>query len=102
MTLSTNTYLILLFGMAAGTYLPRMLPLLLPGNAPLPPWVDRWLKLVPYAALGALIFPGILSVDPDRAWVGLVGGAAAVAVSLKWNNLVYTIVAAFAVAALLR
>jgi branched-subunit amino acid transport protein len=79
------------------TYLPRVLPLFLPNQRSLPVWLERWLKLVPYTALGALIFPGILTVDPSRPWVGIVGGIAAILAAWKLNNLVITVVVAFLV-----
>ncbi|NMB24818.1 MAG: AzlD domain-containing protein [Firmicutes bacterium] len=100
--MTSRAYVLLLCGMMLGTYLPRTLPLLLSGERPLPMWLERWLKLVPYGALGALIFPGILLVDPEHPWIGMVGGLVAVLVSWKWNNLVLTIVMAFAVVTILR
>ena len=95
--MTAKSFGITLVGMVLATYLPRVLPLFLPTGRPLPNWLERWLKLVPYAALGALIFPGILTVDPQRPWIGLLGGLTAILVSWKWNNLVITIVIAFLV-----
>lgn len=81
------------------TFLPRLLPVLIMNKWALPPWVKRWLKAVPYAALGALIFPGILTVDPGRPWVGLVGGLVACILALL--RLPFLIVILGAVAAVL-
>lgn len=100
--MTSKAYFLLIFGMVLGTYLPRTVPLLLSGDRPLPMWLERWLKLVPYAALGALIFPGILLVDPGNPWIGIAGGLVAVWVSWKWDNLVFTIVAAFVAVTILR
>ncbi len=71
-----NIFLIIL-GMMAVTYIPRMLPSLFMSRFQFPAWFHRWLKNIPYAALGALIFPGILLVDEDQPLVGVVGGLVA-------------------------
>ena len=71
-----NIFLIIL-GMMAVTYIPRMLPSLFMSRFQFPAWFHRWLKNIPYAALGALIFPGILLVDENRPLVGVVGGLVA-------------------------
>lgn len=72
--------LLLILGMTAVTLLPRLAPALLPPGFALPPVLRRWLEQVPCAALGALIFPGIL--DADGPWTGAAAAAAAVAAAL--------------------
>ncbi len=91
----------LILGMMAVTLLPRVLPLLLPLRRP-PPLVDRWLAAIPFAALGALIFPGILTTDPGNGWVGAAGGAAALLAALAGAPAWAAALAAVAAAALLR
>ena len=76
------------------TYLPRTLPLLLGSEVRLPLWLERWLKLVPYAALGALIFQ-YPDCDPNQPWIGILGGIAAAAAAWKWKNFVIALAAAF-------
>jgi branched-subunit amino acid transport protein len=95
--LTSASFWWMVMGMAFVTYLPRTLPLLLGSEVRLPLWLERWLKLVPYAALGALIFPGILTVDPNRPWIGILGGIAAAAAAWKWKNFVIALAAAFLV-----
>jgi branched-subunit amino acid transport protein len=46
--------------MAIVTYLPRWVPLTILSNKKLPVRLTLFLKYIPYAALGALIFPDIL------------------------------------------
>jgi len=75
-----NTVLLIL-GMALVTYLPRLVPVLFMDRFQFPPWFYKWLKSIPYAALGALIFPGVLWVDPDQPLIGLLGGLTALALS---------------------
>jgi branched-subunit amino acid transport protein len=56
--------------MAAVTYIPRMLPMVFLRDIRLAPWLNRFLRFIPYASLGALIFPGaMISVDPPIAAV---------------------------------
>ena len=64
----------IVLGMAVVTYLPRLLPALFMNRITFAPWFERWLQSIPYAALGALIFPGILLVDEAHPEVGLAGG----------------------------
>lgn len=75
-------YLLLILGMALVTYLPRLLPAIFLDRFRFPAWFKTWLKSIPYAALGALIFPGVLLVDQDQPLVGLLGGLAALGLSL--------------------
>ena len=62
--------------MAIVTYIPRMLPMVLLRDAALPPYVMRFMRFIPYAALGALIFPGILTAAGDGEMVAAIVGAA--------------------------
>jgi len=77
-------YLVLL--MALVTYLPRMLPLVLLQNITLPKYIKCLMSYIPYAALGALVFPGVLqstgSGHLDSALTGFL-----VAIILAWFEL---------------
>lgn len=86
--------LLLILGMTVVTYLPRLLPALVLDRFSLPPWFRRWLKAIPYAALGALIFPGLLEVDREQPLVGLTGGMVALLLSLKGISLPWVMAAA--------
>lgn len=48
---------LLLSGMTAATYIPRLLPFLFNSFDKLPNYVTIFLKYIPWAALGALIIP---------------------------------------------
>ena len=52
--------LLLIFGMAAVTYVSRVSPLLLLSSRQLSPHLMRWLEMVPPAVLAALLAPEIL------------------------------------------
>lgn len=70
----TSNLILIILGMSVVTLIPRWLPVFFVGRFKLPNWVNQWLNNIPYAALGALIFPGILSVDKGIPGIGLVGG----------------------------
>lgn len=68
----------LILGMAAVTYLPRLIPLIIVADRPLSRFWKRFLFCIPYTALGALIIPGVYRAIPGEPWVAIVGiGAAA-------------------------
>lgn len=60
-------YVLLVVTMALVTYIPRMIPMVLLNGVKLPKRLRTFLGFIPYAALGALIFPGILSSTGDTA-----------------------------------
>lgn len=62
-----NKYVLLVVGMALVTYLPRVLPLVMFSELKLPPLVQAFFRYIPYAALGALIFPGVLTSTGNYA-----------------------------------
>ena len=92
---------LIIAGMCAATYIPRILPLLLERGLALPRFIRRWLDFFPYAALGCLIFPGILSAFPQKPWVGIVAGACAAGVAWKAPNATLPVLAGIAVAIVL-
>lgn len=60
-----NRLFFLVLSMAVVTYLPRMAPMVLLKNIKLPGFIKTFLEFIPYAALGALIVPGILTSTGD-------------------------------------
>jgi branched-subunit amino acid transport protein len=91
----------IIIGMGLATYVPRMLPMVIGQRIAFPEWLKQWLSYVPYAVLGALIFPGILSVDPSKPWVGLIGAGAAIILSLLFRNVIVVVIGGIAVVACL-
>ena len=73
-----STELVLILGMSAATMIPRILPALFAGRWTPPRRVRQFLDAVPYAALGALILPGIITSDIDHWTAGAAAGAVAV------------------------
>lgn len=94
----SNTMLIIL-GMAIVTYIPRVLPLVAMNGKELPPKLKAVLQNVPYAALGALIFPGILYIQDD-IWFGIIGGLTAISVAFLGAHLIIVVLSAIAVLSL--
>ena len=91
-----------ILGMTAVTYLPRALPFLAGDGLKLPAWLRRWFRYFPYAALGALIFPGILSADPHKPWIGAGAGLFAALLSLATGNLTVIVAATIGFTLLLQ
>ncbi|HEY8343067.1 MAG TPA: AzlD domain-containing protein [Calditerricola sp.] len=80
---NVDSLLVLVVAMGAVTYLPRMLPLVfLPGRA-WPPAVERFFRFLPYAALGALIVPGVFTSTGHVA--SATAGALAAALLAWWR-----------------
>ncbi|MFC4403153.1 AzlD domain-containing protein [Gracilibacillus xinjiangensis] len=73
---------VIIIGMAIVTIIPRVIPAFIVDFVHFPKWMNKWLQAIPYAALGALIFPGIMSVVPERPYIGLIAGV--VAIVLAW------------------
>jgi branched-subunit amino acid transport protein len=62
--MKTNLIIIVL-AMGIVTYIPRMIPMVLLNNIKLPSFFKSFFQFIPFAALGALIFPGVLSSTGD-------------------------------------
>ncbi|HHV97035.1 MAG TPA: AzlD domain-containing protein [Clostridiaceae bacterium] len=81
----------IIIGMAVVTYIPRVLPVFIMERFKMPKWVNRWLQSIPYAALGALIFPGILTVESEVPIIGIIGGAVALIISWFKVNVIFSV-----------
>ena len=76
--------LLIILGMTAVTYIPRALPAVILDKLKFSAKVEKFLKLIPYTAMTALIFPGIFTVDTAHPEIGIVGGL--VAIFLAWRK----------------
>ncbi len=85
-----NIYFIIA-AMALATYLPRLLPVIFIHRIRLPKRLKKILVMIPYAALGTLIFPGIMSVDEKFPAIGVLGGLAAILISYRRFNVIFTV-----------
>jgi branched-subunit amino acid transport protein len=73
-----------ILGCAIVTFIPRVIPALFIDRLEFPPKVEKFLNLIPYTALAALICPGVLTVDSQLWYIGLIG--AVVAAGLAWKK----------------
>jgi len=86
---------VIVVGMALVTYVPRMLPLVLLERLTLPPFLKRQFRFMPYAVLGALIFPGVLDSTGSTASASI-GAAVAVLLALLRANLLLVVLGGIA------
>lgn len=87
---------VMILGMSIVTYLPRFVPTLFVDHVKMPQWVHHWLRSIPYAAMGALIFPGILQIQKGNMAPGIVGGIMAIILSLLKVNLIVVLLGSIA------
>lgn len=88
----------LIFGMAAVTYLPRLVPFLFFRKARIPVRLDAFLKCIPVAAIGALIIPGAFTATPDMPWAGVAGMGFTLAYGLFKGGIIVPVLGSVAVA----
>ena len=84
MIMDSSKAAILILGLAIVTFIPRVIPALLMDRMSFGPKTEKFLRLIPYTALAALIFPGVLSVDASKPIIGIVG--VLVAALLAWRK----------------
>lgn len=65
--------ILIILGMAAVTYLPRLFPFLLLSRSNVPKRLDAFLKCIPAAAIGALIIPGVFDATPTMPLAAIAG-----------------------------
>lgn len=91
----TDNLLLVVLGMGAVTYIPRMIPLVLLKNNKLPPYINSFLRFIPAAALTALIFPGALS-STGSVESAAAGCAAAIGLALARVNIMLVVLGGIA------
>ena len=95
-----NWYWWMILGMAIVTYIPRAFPLTFLEGRELPPLVSGVLRNIPFAVLGALIFPSILFVQEGNLLFGLIGAIAAFALAFAGANVILVVMGSIAVLAI--
>lgn len=90
--------IILVIGMALVTYIPRMLPSLIIDKVRLGRKTEKFLKLIPYTAMAALIFPGIIdALGPQNRAYSLIGAGVAATLAYVKCPVVICVIAAVTV-----
>ena len=74
-----------IIGCVIVTFIPRLIPALFVDKISFSPKTEKFLNLIPYTALAALICPGVLTVDSQLWYIGLIG--AVVAAGLAWKKI---------------
>lgn len=87
---------VIIIGMSLVTMIPRIIPAYIVDRIHFPGWLNKWLNAIPYAALGALTFPGILSVRPEQPSVGIIGGLVAIVLAYIGLNVILVVIGAIA------
>lgn len=91
----SSSIILMIAAMGMVTYIPRMLPFVMLNGRELPPFLQRVLKNIPYAILGALIFPGVLYIQEDIRF-GVVGAVSAFVLAYLGANIMVIIIGAIA------
>ena len=94
--MNNTKVLLLLLGMMAVTYIPRALPAVFIEKMRFRAKMEKFLKLIPYTAMSALIFPGVFTVDANPI-IGIVGAAVAGLLAWKKCPVMICVLAAIAV-----
>lgn len=92
----------MVIGMGAVTYIPRMLPLVVLKTERIHPFIQSVLKNVPFAVLGALVFPGVFLINATSIYhmtlhdflFGFIGGLVAFTVAYFELNLIFVVLSA--------
>lgn len=95
----SSWYWWMILGMAIVTYIPRAIPLTFLEGRKLPEAVQNVLRNIPYAVLGALIFPAVFFIQ-ENIWFGILGAAAAFGIALAGANVMIVVLGSIAVLAI--
>jgi branched-subunit amino acid transport protein len=92
---------VLIVTLALGTWLMRSLPIMLHGHVPHQPWLERFLKHVPVAALTAMVIPSSLYVHAGSTYslapARIIAATLAMIVALRTKNVLATLAVGMAV-----
>ncbi len=92
-----NNSLIIITGMMAVTYIPRLLPFLMISEKKIHARLRRFLSYIPYTALGALIVPGVMDAVPGNSTASIAGIVFAVIISWFFRGIIIPVFGSIAV-----
>lgn len=95
--MNSSLIILTIIGMAAVTYIPRMLPFVMFKGKELPPFIQGVLQNVPFATLGALIFPAVLLINEGNLIYGLAGATAAFMIAFLGANVIIVVIGSIVV-----
>lgn len=93
--------MLLIFGMAIVTYIPRVIPFLTISDKELPKPLRLFLEFVPYTALGALLMPGVIIAIPKEPLISIAGLSFACFYSWKKGGMIIPVVGSIIIVFLL-
>ena len=94
--MDSTKILLIIIGMTLVTYIPRALPFILIGKMNFSGKLEKFLKLIPYTAMSALIFPGVFTVDAANPFIGIIGALTAGILAWKKYPVMVCVLAAIA------
>lgn len=94
--MSSSWVILTIVGMAVVTYIPRMLPFVMFRGKELPPFIQGVLQNVPFATLGALIFPAVFLINEGNILYGIAGAAAAFIIAFLGANVIFVVIGSIA------
>ena len=94
--MDSSKIMLLILGMALVTYIPRAVPAVLVNKIRFGQRTKRFLRLIPYTAMSALIFPAVFSVDAANPWIGIAGVAVAALLAFRKCPVMVCVLAAIA------
>ncbi len=87
----SDWYWWMLLGMAIVTYIPRAFPLTFLEGKELPPVISGVLRNIPYAVLGALIFPAVIYIQEGNILFGVFGSIVAFTLAFLFQNVMIVV-----------
>jgi len=94
---NSSIIILTIIGMGLVTYIPRMVPFVMFQGKELPPFIQGVLKNVPYATLGALIFPAVFIIQEGDIFFGVIGMAAAFLIAFLGANVIAVVLGSIAI-----
>ena len=94
------SYWWMILGMTLVTYIPRAIPLTFLQGVELPPFLSGVLRNIPFAILGALIFPAIFYIQQGDYFFGILGAVVAFSIAYAGANVIFVVLGSIAALAI--
>jgi branched-subunit amino acid transport protein len=92
-----NNITILILGMTLVTFIPRLLPFIIMNKIKFSDNAKSFLNYIPYAAIGALIFPDSFNAVTNTPIASIVGTIAAFILSYFTKNIILVVTVSIAI-----
>lgn len=90
-------FLVYILGTALATFVVRVLPYYVKFLDRLPPFVAKSMRLLPIAALGPLVFPGVITDFSPQWYAGLAGIATSFLIAYFKGGMIIPIISSILV-----